>query len=180
MKTFIMTFENAPEERQENALNLANQLNGEVFVGSTNLWDNFVSICAEVPENEGLVLVEDDVKVSSKFNPKEGDEIVHYFYPVKGNYNALYKIKGQNYCFNQLVYFPSWFVQFIKDNSEIVKTKLKSFYENNRTDNIIAIILRELGRDFLASSKTFAFALDFESTLNHSNEFAQNENYIGD
>ena len=180
MKKFIMTFENAPEERAENAQALAEQIDAEVYEGGEKLWDNLVAICEQVPEGEGVIIAEDDVKISSKFNPVEGDEIINYFYNVKGSFNALYKIKGQNYCFNQLVYYPAWFVELVKNNDNVIKTKCKSFYDRNLTDNIIAIILREIGRDFLATSKTYAYALDFESTLGHTNSFAQNANYIGD
>ena len=80
MKKFIMTFENAPEERAENAQALAEQIDAEVYEGGKNLWDNLVAICEQVPEGEGVVIAEDDVKISSKFNPVEGDEIINYFY----------------------------------------------------------------------------------------------------
>ena len=86
-----MTFENAPEERAQNAQALAEQIDAEVYEGGKNLWDNLVAICEQVPEGEGVIIAEDDVKISSKFNPVEGDEIINYFYNVKGSFNTLYK-----------------------------------------------------------------------------------------
>lgn len=177
MNTYIMTFEDAPQERKDNAEALANQLNGEVYTGGNNLWDNFTEICKLSPE--GLLLAEDDIKVSSKFKPTEGNEIIHYSYNIPNGYDALYKVSGNKYVCNQLVYYPSWFTYLIANNYESITSNYNKLYHSNDSDSIIALLLFNLRRDFYATGKTYAQTLDFNSTLGH-HILKQSANYIGD
>lgn len=194
MNAYTMTFKDAPEERQTNAKAIANQLQGKVYVGGKNLWDNFTEIC-KLSYNKGFVFTEDDIHISNKFSFMPNDNlssIIHFYFPVhpknetnpdklvSSPFDALYKIPGNRYLYNQLVFFPSWFSKVVVDNYDKIKARYKGSYEANLSDVMIARILEELNVDFLATGLTMCKQLNYQTTLSHNNPFYQEKNYIGD
>ena len=182
----IMTFSDAPLERISNAQELTYATQGNPFIGGKNLCLNLKNLFDQYQGNP-LIMLEDDIEVCTDFSTKvedvinqKPDSVINFFFPIATNYKGLHKAIGKSYCFNQCVYFPSWFLDAYLDNYDKLIKDCSNDYKRNNSARILGYLLGAYNRDFYAYFPYLVKAKEFRSTLKHDNTPAQNRDFIDD
>lgn len=113
----INTFEGAPKERRDNAIELGKLLDVKPTIGGTDTLTNFINICKSVGD-EDLLYMEDDIQICSEFIPRIEDainefpnKVITFFY---SGYTPTHtkEVPFHRYIYSQCVFIPN---QIIKE-----------------------------------------------------------------
>ena len=126
MLKIVLTVDNAPKERLDNATNLATAIEGEVFTANHLKCSvrGFTEICRKAVElDEDLLVLEDDVELCTDFLSKVEKAINKYptdlinFYNMT-NSKVTKKLPGIKFLWNQCLYIPVDICRLIVETSE--------------------------------------------------------------
>lgn len=186
MEKYIMTYPEAPVERQVNAQQANGIIQGRIWTGGTNLLENMKDIFAQ---SEGPVMIlEDDVWPCSHFNDRVnhildlvGDkELINFFHMPSNNLRGIHQCKPHGYMYNQCTYYPSWFIESFLENYNYLKSEFAWYDHHNDSAAVIGAMLKMLNRDFYCVFPYLVKTIDAKSTLGHGMVFPQNKDFIDD
>lgn len=178
MKIVIFTFENAPQDRQDNVDVLKDELNAEVFSGGDSTCENLINMCKKY-KNQNVLLIEDDVQICRDFLDYVNDVIqnepnkiinFHYnrnvsddrYYDTIGDLD-LFELNGIEYGFNQCVYLPKKYIQKILRNTDMF-IRYHAYVEANAHATVMSRIFEH--DKFLVVKPSLVKHLSFESSIN--------------
>lgn len=180
MKTVIFTFDGAPEERVQTVSKLKEQLNAEVFNGSTDTVKNLTDLCKAYEDD--LLIFEDDVELCENFS--EFSQAVIQKYPetvINFHFNTfpkgklkdiltvskkdlkIYDVSGSAYIWNQCFYLPNKVRKMIIESERDFRGTYPYYVKTKQQDVFIAYCIRDL--DFLAVYPSLVNHLDLSSTI---------------
>lgn len=126
MLKIILTVDNAPQERLDNATNLASIIEGEVYIANHLICSvrGFTDVCRKAIElNDDLLVIEDDVELCTDFLSKVEKAIGKYPNELINFYNmttskVVKKNLGVQFLWNQCLYIPVDICKLIVEISE--------------------------------------------------------------
>lgn len=183
MKTVIFTYEGAPEERVKNTQKLKEQLNADVFTGSTDTIKNLVDLCRRY--NDSLLILEDDVELCEGFKDftdsileKYVGNVVNFHFntfprgdlkeslTINDKQFKLYEVPGSKYIWNQCFFLPNNARKLIVDNEKGFRRSYPYYVRTKQQDVYIAYCIRD--SEFIAVYPSLVRHLDFGSTIRDS------------
>jgi GR25 family glycosyltransferase involved in LPS biosynthesis len=122
----ILTVDNAPQERLDNATNLATAIEGEVYIANHLKCSvrGFTDVCRKAAKlDEDLLVLEDDVELCADFLSKVEKAIGKYPNELINFYNmtdskVTKKLSGIRFLWNQCLYIPVDICKLIVEISE--------------------------------------------------------------
>lgn len=171
---WVMTYNGAPKERRDNAERLAKQMNGEVYVGGSNTYQNLLGILdlAINNGNDGVLLLEDDVVIDNGFDWAkycDGTEVVNFYCRHSAKQGEVIEMPGKMYMFNQCVFFPTFLRKLLTKHERILFMLCRQLFASNLHDNIIGMVLERERKNFLSVYSDKVKTMGFKSTLGHDN-----------
>jgi hypothetical protein len=176
MKIIINTFENAPQERLDNANTLLQTLteagaDAEIFTGGTNLVQNIVDI-ANIYKDTDILLIEDDVQLCTDFlqeiqNAIEvlPNRVINFHYNER-SVSKISVLASSRYAYNQCVYLPRHVLLFLTQYSSEFLRKYPVY--SNDSARYISFVLNACLENFVVYRPELVKHLQFDSTLTGS------------
>lgn len=168
MKIVIMTFKDAPKERLDNALKLAKELNGEVYIGTKKYIDNIYNVLKANVNKDDLLLLEDDVFVCKDFIKKVENAISEFPDRVINFFNLFYNIDKSCYMDStqwsecQCYFMPKRVINHLVLLYKAFTKLAPKAYKCNIADNFFKYCLKE---DYVLYYPSLVQQFELKSTI---------------
>ena len=168
MNTTILTFKDAPQVRRDNAEALANQYNGEVYIGGNNCVDNLVHILQNKKETlfiEDDAILPNDISGFEEYIDMFPNTLINFYYP---ELRVPQLLRGSQYKHNVCIYIPKNAGALLRFNAEDFKQRYSVYNNRNRYAAFINVILNNHDMRFVAlppSITGVSYHKDWESTI---------------